>query len=158
MKAIAAMSENRAIGNKGTIPWKNTDALKWFEEFTSGKTILVGGKTYNLLPFLPKRKVLVLTNSEEDISYWEPVEDYSVAAVSLGKAQIVAKRHEIIVAGGAQVYSLFMPQISEFYVTHIEGVYKGDIFMPAFEPLFSQSEVIREFKGGKVVKYFNGSV
>ena len=152
MKAIAAMSENRVIGNKSQIPWRVSGDFKWFKEFTFNKTILVGSNTYKTLPFLPTRKVLVLTTKDE-YSYGEPVEDYSVTTISLSKLEIVLKRHEVIVAGGAQIYSLFLPQITEFYITHIKGEYEGDAFMSPFEHLFSRQEVVRTFGEHKVIKY-----
>ena len=146
------MSENRGIGNKGQIPWKNSEDFKWFKEFTLNKTILVGSKTYLSLPILPNRKMLVLSNSLVD-SFYNAVKDTAMATVSSGEVTLLAKSREIIVAGGAQVYKLFLPQITEFYVTHIEGNYETDIFMPPFEHLFNKTEVIREFKSGKVIKY-----
>ena len=152
LKAIVAMSENRAIGNKGKIPWHNKDDFHWFKEFTLNKTILVGSKTYKSLPILRHRKILVLSNKLNDCWY-NVATDTAMATVCWDEVTALSKTREVIVAGGAQVYSLFLPQIDEFYVTHIEGSYEGDVFMPIFEHLFKFNEVIREFEGGKVVKY-----
>ena len=60
---------------------------------------------------------------------------------------------DIIVAGGAKTYVRLLPYITEFYVTHVNGSYEGDTFMPPFEDLFTQQEVVKEFDGHKVVKY-----
>jgi dihydrofolate reductase len=46
-----------------------------------------------------------------------------------------------------------LPYITEFYVTHVNGNYDGDTFMPPFEDLFTHQEVVKEFDGHKVVKY-----
>jgi hypothetical protein len=59
----------------------------------------------------------------------------------------------LIVAGGAKTYVKLLPYITEFYVTHVNGNYDGDTFMPPFEDLFTQQEVVKEFDGHKVVKY-----
>ena len=59
----------------------------------------------------------------------------------------------LIVAGGAKTYVKLLPYIKEFYVTHVNGTYDGDTFMPPFEDLFTQQEVVKEFDGHKVVKY-----
>ena len=156
MTGIAAMLENRGIGYKGQIPWRNSDDFKWFKEFTLGKTILVGSKTYQTLPILPNRKILVLSNQLKDCWY-NVLNDTSMATVCRDEVYQLNKTREIIVAGGAQIYSLFLPEITEFYVTHIEGSYEVDTFMPPFEHLFGKNEVVREFSGGKVVKYYNNN-
>jgi dihydrofolate reductase len=60
---------------------------------------------------------------------------------------------ETIVAGGAKTYELFLPYITEFFVTHVNGSYDGDTFMSAFEHLYNKQEVVKKFDGHKVVKY-----
>ena len=152
---IAAVSENRAIGLKGGIPWRNSDDFKWFKEFTLNKTILVGSNTWKNLPLLPNRKILVLTNKYND-SWYSAAKDTAMATVCWDEVTALSKTREIIVAGGAQIYNLFLPQIAEFYVTHIEGTFEADTFMPPFEHLFKFKDTVREFAtGGKVVKYHN---
>ena len=59
----------------------------------------------------------------------------------------------VIVAGGAKTYARLLPYINEFYVTHVNGSYDGDTFMPPFEHWFNNQEVVKEFDGHKVVKY-----
>ena len=152
MKAIAAMSENRVIGNKGQIPWRISNDFKWFKEFTFNKTILVGSNTYKTLPILPNRKILVLSNKLND-TWYNAATDTSMASVCWDEAYALGKTREIIIAGGAKVYSLFLSQITEFYVTHIKGEYEGDVFMPPFEHLFSKQELVKTFGEHKVVKY-----
>ena len=152
MKAIAAMSENRVIGNKGQIPWRISNDFKWFKEFTFNKTILVGSNTYKTLPILPNRKILVLSNKLND-TWYNVATDTSMAVVCLDEVYALDKTREIIIAGGAKVYSLFLSQITEFYVTHIKGEYEGDVFMPPFEHLFSKQELVKTFGEHKVVKY-----
>ena len=44
--AIAAMAENRVIGNAGAIPWHLPDDFKWFKKTTMGQTLLMGRKTF----------------------------------------------------------------------------------------------------------------
>lgn len=152
MKAIAAMSENRVIGNQGQIPWRVSDDFKWFKEFTLNNTILVGSKTWKNLPILPNRKILVLSNKYHD-NWYNIIKDTAMSTISLEQALDIVENREIIIAGGAQIYSLFLPQITEFYVTHIKGEYEGDAFMPPFEHLFSKQEVVKTFGEHKVVKY-----
>lgn len=50
LSLIAAISENRVIGEKQGIPWYFPEDLKIFKEITYGKKIIMGRKTYELLP------------------------------------------------------------------------------------------------------------
>jgi hypothetical protein len=52
-----------------------------------------------------------------------------------------------------KTYELFLPYITEFYVTHVKGVYDADTYMIPFEHLYNKQEVIKEFDGHRVVKY-----
>jgi len=63
------------------------------------------------------------------------------------------KDPDIIVAGGAKTYVRLLPYITEFYVTHVNGTYEGDTFMPPFEDLFTNKEVVKEFDLHKIIKY-----
>jgi len=62
---------------------------------------------------------------------------------------------DVIVAGGKSIYELFMPYITEFYVTHIDKEYEGDTYMSLFEDKFSKKEIVKEFDFGRVIKYTN---
>jgi len=164
MKAILAMSENRAIGKNGALPWPSIkEDFKHFREFTMGKTIVVGRTTFNTLPKLKDRECYVVTNN----STMSTVGFYTVKENSngyTGKEINIAYLHETIklnapdsdnwiVAGGAKTYELFLPYITEFYVTHIKGTYDADTYMIPFEHLYNKQEVIKEFDGHRVIKY-----
>lgn len=165
MKAIAAMAENRSIGINGKLPWPSIkEDFKWFKEFTLGNTIVVGRKTYDTLPPLKGRQIVVITRDyltlvEECMlhpkcekmytrSYEQMVDDITNASEPGDETF-----KEAIIAGGAKIYELFLPYITEFYVTHVNGSYDGDAFMPEFEHLFTNKETIKEFDGHKVIKY-----
>ena len=156
-----AMSENRCIGKENKIPWHVPNDFKWFKEFTNGKTIIVGKKTFDTLPLLKNRECLVLVKEDPNIdSYVE--NQYVINNNSMTGQLITLKDIEsysrfrqlyLIVAGGAKTYIDLLPYITEFYVTHINGVYEGDTYMPPFEHTFSKSEVVKEFDEHEVIKY-----
>jgi dihydrofolate reductase len=155
MKAIAAMGENRAIGMDNRLPWPSIKAdFKWFKEFTIGKILIVGHTTFTALPTLKNRNLIVSTRMVYPDTY-DPINN--MAFCYRDKDNIVnldsSHKGELIVIGGAKTYELFFPNISEFYVTHVKGSYSADVFMPAFEHLFSKQELVKEFDGHQVVKY-----
>jgi dihydrofolate reductase len=162
MKAIIAMSKNRAIGKSGGLPWPSIkEDFKHFKEFTMGKTLIVGKNTFDTLPLLKNRKCLVLTKPVEDIDAYI-TNQYLVNNNAMTGQMITMEDVEsysqfrkdyLIVAGGAKTYVKLLPYITEFYVTHVNGTYDGDVFMPPFEDLFTQQEVVKEFDLHKVVVY-----
>jgi dihydrofolate reductase len=155
MKAILAMAQNRVIGKNGGLPWPSIkEDFKWFKEFTTGKKLIVGKNTFDTLPMLKNREILVLTRKVEELS--EITNQYLINKNDLtGKiiSDVSDLDSDIIVAGGAKTYVRLLPYITEFYVTHVNGSYDGDTFMPPFEDLFTNKEVVKEFDGHKVIKY-----
>jgi len=162
MKAIIAMAKNRVIGNNGKLPWPSIkEDFKWFKEFTMGKKLIVGKNTFDTLPLLKNRECIVLTRPVEGIDAYI-TNQYLVNNNAMTGQMITMEDLEsysefrkdcLIVAGGAKTYVKLLPYITEFYVTHVNGNYDGDVFMPPFEDLFTQQEVVKEFDGHKVVKY-----
>jgi len=149
-----AMSENRCIGKENKIPWYIPNDFKWFKEFTTGKKLIVGKNTFDTLPMLKNREILVLTRKVEELS--EITNQYLINKNDLtGKiiSDVSDLDSDIIVAGGAKTYVRLLPYITEFYVTHVNGSYDGDTFMSSFEDLFTQQEVVKEFDLHKVIKY-----
>ena len=161
MKAILAMAKNRVIGNNGKLPWHVPNDFKWFKEFTTGKKLIVGKNTFDTLPLLKNRECIVLTRPVEGIDAYI-TNQYMVNNNAMTGQMITMEDLEsysqfrkdyLIVAGGAKTYVKLLPYITEFYVTHINGTYEGDVFMPPFEDLFTHQEVVKEFDRHKVVKY-----
>jgi dihydrofolate reductase len=61
-QAIAAMSENRVIGNGNAIPWHLPEDFKWFKRMTVGHITVMGRKTFESLGKpLSNRTTLILT-------------------------------------------------------------------------------------------------
>ena len=161
MKAIMAMSENRCIGKENKIPWYVPNDFKWFKEFTMGKKLIVGKTTFNTLPFLKNRECLVLTRRVDGIDAYI-TNQYLVNNNAMTGQMITMEDVEsysrfrkdyLIVVGGAKTYVKLLPYITEFYVTHVNGNYDGDTFMPEFEHLFAHQEVVKEFDLHKVIVY-----
>lgn len=153
MKAIMAMAKNRAIGNKGQLPWegKHKEDFAWFKEFTINKTIVVGKNTYETLPPLKNRTIWVLSKTIKESAGALIEPNSSTMYHYTSNMDIIPQ--DAIIAGGKSIYELFMPHITEFYVTHIDFEYDGDVYMSEFEHLFSSQKVVKTFDFGKVICY-----
>lgn len=157
-KGIIAIGENRVIGLKDKLPWsKEFSDLKFFKEKTWGGKVIFGRKTFQGLGinWLPNREVYVLTNFNP--FGWNVSEcNFKVGKAVTKIVQVVddLPNGEYWVAGGRKIYELFLPQMTEFYVTYIKGSFEGDTFMPEFESQFPHSEVVSDTANYKIVKYW----
>ena len=120
----------------------------------------MGKNTFDTLPMLKNREILVLTRRIEELSdipnqYLINKNDLTGKIINVDdiSSMELNKDPDIIVAGGAKTYVRLLPYITEFYVTHVNGSYDGDTFMPPFEDLFTKFELVKEFDGHKVIKY-----
>ncbi|TXG75931.1 hypothetical protein E6Q11_05940 [Candidatus Dojkabacteria bacterium] len=65
---VAAMAKNRVIGKNNSLPWDIPEEMKDFRQFTVGKTILMGRKTFaGLERILPKRRNIMLTRDPSNV-------------------------------------------------------------------------------------------
>ena len=128
LSIIVAIAENYAIGKKGDLLCHLPADLKHFKEVTSGKTVLMGERTFFSLPKhpLPNRRNIVLTDVKGKI--FEGAE----AVYSLD--ELVAKvqgEEEAFVIGGGMVYRQMMPLADKLYITHIHHSWEdADTFFP----------------------------
>lgn len=182
MKAIMAMASNRVIGKNNGLPWPSIkEDFKWFKEFTMGKNLIVGHSTFLNLPPLKGRNIHFISRPKAKTPEDIPEGDYGYYANAHGTiGSRVCFYEEVIhggtvvdiitgyesrwsiedpiIAGGAKMYELFLPHITEFYVTHINGEYEGDTFMIPFEHLFDTQRVIKEFEGGHKVMCYSKNI
>ncbi|MHC1685393.1 MAG: dihydrofolate reductase [Clostridiaceae bacterium] len=130
LSIIVATAHNNVIGKDNTLIWHLPNDLKYFKELTTGKTIIMGRKTFESLPkILPNRKHVVLTRDKNYKVEDERVEIiYSVE--ELNKLKNDSEEHFII--GGAEIYKLLMPLTDKMYITKIDETFEGDAFFPQY--------------------------
>lgn len=125
---IAAVSKNNVIGNKGVIPWKIKGEQKRFKELTTGKTVIMGKRSFEEIGKpLPNRKTIVIskTTSYED--------ENCITLGSLAEAITYVRDEEAYVAGGEQLYREALPLVDVMYLTRIELEVEGDTYFPHFK-------------------------
>jgi dihydrofolate reductase len=182
-KAIAAMSQNRVIGDAGKIPWYLPDDFKWFKQVTMGHVIVMGRKTFESVGRpLPGRKNLVLTRHPQRLikshpeifgqyHEWrggkhlklpyqfhfsklgEKVETEIFIFSSLDKLNPAEFPNDIFICGGGQIYQDALPRCSDLYLTLVKREVPGDAFFPAFEDKFKLVEEVRDMPEYKILHY-----
>lgn len=127
MNAIVAINHAGIIGINGDLPWYVPEDLRRFRLITSNNIIVMGRKTYDSLPngALPNRINVVITNNpidyvQNDNLYFVKFED----CFDLLDNLISWTNRKIYIIGGEYIYHLFMPHITNIYLTLI---YKDNI-------------------------------
>jgi len=128
---IYARSKTGIIGRRdGSLPVKCRDDMTFFKEKTMGSTLIVGRKTYEGLPPLSGRSIIVLSKSVTSapsracpslVAIIDNVED------ALSKAREIGR--DVYIAGGREVYETFagMGVIETVYETiYDDGVEEAD--------------------------------
>lgn len=146
-KAIAAMAENRVIGNGSKIPWHLPEDFKWFKQTTMGHTLLMGRKTFESIGRpLPGRTTLVLSRSDVHYPGTTTIHDWQNLPAKLIQG-------DIFVAGGAEIYAQLLPACSELFLTLVHRQAEGDVLFPSFESLFPIKEMLRETPEFTIFRY-----
>lgn len=130
---IVAMSRNRVIGRNNKLPWYLPGDLRYFKQVTMGKPVIMGRNTWTSIGRpLPGRMNLVISR---DPAWQAPAGVVAAAsleeALSRAEAQaLLDGAEEVMVIGGAQVYTQALPQVERMYVTLVHADVEGDAFFP----------------------------
>jgi len=136
LKAIAAMTENRVIGNKGEIPWHLPEDFKWFKQTTMGHILVMGRKTYESIGRpLPGRETFVLSRTPREIPGVRTFKDLSLL-------EHLETDKTIWIAGGSEIYQQMLPKCSELYLTRVHRQVEGDTYFPTFENHFKLADTL----------------
>lgn len=148
LSLIAAVGENYELGKNNDLIWHLDGDLPFFRKVTTGKTVIMGRKTFESLPkALPKRRNIVLTT---DASY---VAEGAEVFTDFGEIlESVKSEEEVFIIGGGKVYALAMPLADRIYLTEAEASdSEADTYFPSFDKsLFERKSI--DF-GGTDIKY-----
>ena len=131
LSIICALTENRAIGNKGQLLYYLPADLKHFKNLTTGHTIIMGRKTFDSLPkgALPNRRNVVLTHQT---GFTSPgIEVFHALDKALNSCQ---NDEEVFIIGGESIYAAALPLADQLCLTHGHATPKeADTFFPAYD-------------------------
>lgn len=124
---IVAVTENGVIGKGGGMPWHLPADLAHFRSLSRGKPNVMGRKVWDSLGGrpLPGRENIVLTRNRAFSAPGAMVAHSPQEALALS-----GNVPEVAIIGGAEVYALFLPQLTRVELTLIHARLDGDTFMP----------------------------
>lgn len=137
---IAAIGPNLELGLNNALPWPKVKSdMMHFRDYTTGKPVIMGKSTFlSLGKPLPDRTNIVLSSD----SVFEGVCNVRSIRDAIQSAQ---RGTDIVVIGGANVYSQFMEYADRLVITVIEGNWKADTFFPnVFDKWKLLTEVLLE--------------
>jgi dihydrofolate reductase len=135
---IAAMAQNRVIGNRNVIPWDLPSDRQRFRQLTMGHALIFGRITFESIgrPLSGRKNIVLSRNSRYQAAG-------ATVAHNLQEAfQLCRDDSEVFVCGGGIVYEETIVLADRIYLAVIQRVYDGDAFFPVLPPFFS--EVSRE--------------
>ncbi|TQQ79439.1 dihydrofolate reductase [Halonotius roseus] len=131
--SVAAIADNRVIGDDGELPWPSIPADKQqYRERIADDPVILGRVTFeSMLDDLPGAAQIVLSRSEHGFDvptahHAGGVDDAVAVAESLGA-------ETAYVIGGGGIYALFQPHIDRMVLSRVAGEYEGDAFYPAWD-------------------------
>jgi dihydrofolate reductase len=127
---VVAVAANGVIGRNGSLPWHLPADLKHFKALTIGQPVLMGRRTYESIgKALVDRPNIVLTRN----LCWEAPR---VIVVHTLEAAIERARPapELMVIGGADIFSMCLPVCSRIELTRVHADVEGDTFFPLPPP------------------------
>ena len=129
LSIIVAMDRNRVIGRGGVLPWYISSDLKNFKKITMGKPILMGRKTHDSIGKpLPGRENIILTNNKKYSAEGCTVKN------TLDEVYLYCEKQlELVVMGGAILYSQTLDKADKLYITEVNASVNGDTFFPEYK-------------------------
>lgn len=133
---VVAVARNGAIGRDGVLPWRLSSDLKLFRRLTMGKPLIMGRRTFESLPgALDGRDNLVV--SRRPGFYADGVRVFPTVDTALQTAGVLARRRgvdEMMLIGGAALYTSMMPTVQRVYWTAVDAEPEADTFLEPLHP------------------------
>lgn len=149
---ISAMAENRVIGDKGGLPWHLPLELAYFKSVVQGHRGIVGRKTYDTSQSaLREVSLVVLSRNQKKIS--DGINWCADPAILIKEHKNT--KEKVFVLGGQKIYEIFLPHVSEIYLTIVHDDFAGDRFFPEFDAALFQAHALEtcEENGTRYTKY-----
>lgn len=129
---VAAVANNGCIGKGGELPWSIPEDMKRFKDLTTGSIVVMGRKTWESIPEkyqpLPNRHNVVVTR-QADYKLPDGVDRFN----SLDTALDAFVTNNVMVIGGAEIYTQAMDRADTLQITEVHRDVDGDTFFPHIE-------------------------
>jgi dihydrofolate reductase len=132
--AVVAMAENRVIGDGQQLLWHIPGDLPRVKSLTMGRPLIMGRRTFESIGrTLPGRANIVLTRQANWSGEGAITVSSSTDAIAAAEEWIAADTDrvgEIVIFGGGEIYSAFMPHLDAIDLTKVHLSPEGSALFP----------------------------
>ena len=122
---LVAVSNNKVIGKDNDLPWKLKKDLLHFKNYTVGKTILMGRKTFESIGKpLPNRNNFIVSTTLKNVAGAEVFKSLDSAIEN------VLPGEEVVIIGGGYLFRESINFFNKLVLTQVDCEIDGDIFYP----------------------------
>lgn len=148
---VLAHDDAGAIGSGDGLPWvRIPEDMKHFRDATRGKPVIMGRRTMDTIGKpLPWRHNIVLTCDRS----WH-MDGVIVVHDVAGAMKAAGDARELMVVGGAEIYSQFASVAKRMLVTEVAGVHRADVFWKPDLTGWDEKERRKVLRDGDVVCTF----
>jgi len=126
---IVATDEKGLIGRDNDLPWKLSADLQYFRRVTMGKPLIMGRNTHESIGrALPGRKNIIVTKNEN-----YQAEGCNVVHSVADALKACDDAEEVMVMGGASLYTQLLAQADRLYLTQVHASLEGDTWFPDWQ-------------------------
>ena len=123
---LAAIGSKGELGKNNSLLWKIPEDMQFFKTYTTGKTVIMGRKTYESIGRpLPNRKNIVVSSS--------PINGVVTCSLLPVALELVKDDAEIVIIGGGQLYKDAIELANKMLITHVHSVFEADVFFPEID-------------------------
>lgn len=132
--AVVAMAKNRVIGDGQQLLWHIPGDLPRVKALTMGRPLIMGRRTFESIGrALPGRANIVLTRQSDWAGEGAITVSTMADAIAAGEEWIAADKDragEIVIFGGGEIYSSFMPYLDVIDLTEVDLNPEGAALFP----------------------------
>jgi len=123
---IVATDQQGLIGKDNDLPWHLSADLQYFRKVTMGKPIIMGRNTHQSIgrPLPGRQNIIVSKNRSYKADGCTVVHSTDEALL------VVSDADEVMVMGGASLYTQLLPQADRLYLTLVYADLEGDTWFP----------------------------
>ena len=128
--AISALGLNREIGLNGKIPWDIPDEYAHYKKTVKGQHVLVGRKNFELNQgdYSDSVPIILSRNAEFEAEGAVVLKSMNEVIEYAGENKVEV----IYVIGGAGIYELSLPYLSEFLCSVVDYEGAADTYFPHY--------------------------
>ena len=139
LSLIVSLDNKGGMGNDGKVPWHLPPDLKRFQQYTQGKWLVYGRRTWEgINKLMPRRHVVVVSRKKGGFALFEQDAVSTVTNAedlpTLLKMGVAGDyRPEMVVGGGRQIFQAALPLVQKIYLTTIPEDLGATNFFPPWD-------------------------